>query len=288
MASSFLSAAMRRVSVALWIGLALTPHRSSAQIQIPVTELAPQLLLLAAPEGNMLVSVGPDGAFVVGVRGVSTTAHVSALIATRTQSSHRYVIISPQDSAHAQGDAGWGRLGAFVAVHENALRRLGSQIAGVDRPHISFSDVLAIDLNGESIHVVHQQPGYSDADALTHFHNAGVVYLGEAYPGDGYPLIDVNQGGTLDGLVKTLDPWAGSSLRIVPARGPVAGGTDVKAFRDMIVTVRERVRALVAAGRSVDQVIAARPTAEYDARWSRGRVTPEVFVREVYRAVAPR
>jgi cyclase len=285
MASSFLSADVRRVSVALWIGLALTLSRSGAQTPIPVTELAPQLLLLAAPEGNMVVSVGPDGAFVVGVRGVSTTAHVSALIAARTQSSRRYVIISPQDSAHAQGDAGWGRLGAFVAIHENALRRLGTK-AEVDRPHISFSDVLAIDLNGESIHVVHQQPGYSDADALTHFHNAGVIYLGEAYPGDGYPLIDVKQGGTLDGLVKTLDPWAGTSLRIVPARGPIVSGADVKTFRDMIVAVRDRVRALVKAGRSVDQVIAARPTAAYDARWGRGRVSAEAFVREVYSAVA--
>jgi hypothetical protein len=217
---------------------------------------------------------------------VSATVNVSALIAARTQSPRRYVIISPQDSAHAQGDAGWGRLGAFVAMHENALRRLGNQGGGVDRPRIAFSQVLAIDLNGESIHVVHQPPGYSDADALTHFHNAGVVYLGEAYPGDGYPLIDVKQGGTLDGLVKTLDPWAGSSLRIVPARGPIVSGADVKTFRDMIVAVRERVRALVEAGRSVDQVIAARPTEAYDARWGRGRVSAEAFVREVYSAVA--
>ena len=183
-------------------------------------------------------------------------------------------------------------------MHENALRRLGGDTMGappplsprfvklgVDRPRIAFSEVLAFDLNGESIHVVHQKPGYSDADAIVHFHVAKVVYLGEAFPGDGYPAIDPAQGGTVDGLVKTLDGWTDSSFHVVPARGKVTTGATVKALRDMIVTVRDRIKRMIEAGRTEREVLAEHPTTDFDAEWGHGRVRPEEFVHDVYIAL---
>jgi len=120
---------------------------------------------------------------------------------------------------------------------------------GVDRPRLAFSEVLSFDLNGESIHIVHQKAGYSDADALTHFHVANLFYLGEAFPGDGYRRIDADQGGTLEGLLDELT-WTNNEQRIVPARGKVTNGTTLKAFRDMIVTVRDRVQRMIHEGRT--------------------------------------
>jgi len=208
------------------------------------------------------------------------------------------VVIAPRDLAHSEGDAGWGRRGAFVAMHENALQRIGGNVMGtppplsrrftelkVDRPRIAFSEVLAFDINGESIHIVHQKPGYSNADAIVHFHVANLIYLGEVFPGDGYPAIDPAQGGTLEGLVNTLDGWTDSAFRIVPARGEVTNGASVKAFRDMIVAVRDRMKPLIAAGRTEGQILAEHPTAEFDARWGHGRVQPDQFVREIYTAI---
>jgi hypothetical protein len=78
---------------------------------------------------------------------------------------------------------------------------------GVDRPRITLSDALAFDSNGHAIHVVRQKPGYSNADAVVHFHVANLVYLGEVFPGEGHPAIDPAQGGTLEGLIDTLDRW---------------------------------------------------------------------------------
>ena len=153
---------------------------------------------------------------------------------------------------------------------------------GVDRPRIAFSEVLTFDLNGEAIHLVRQAPGYSDADTLAHFHVANLVYLGEVFSGDGYPDIGTSQGGKLDGFVKTLSPWTDSALRVVPARGAIASGADVKAFRDMIVAVRSRVKSMIAAGQSESQILAQHPTAEFDARWGHGRVSGANFVKAVY------
>jgi hypothetical protein len=156
---------------------------------------------------------------------------------------------------------------------------------GVDRPRIAFSEVLAFDLNGEAIHIVHQKPGYSNADALAHFHVANLLYFGEVFPGDGYPLIDYAQGGTLEGFLKTLEGWTDSKFRIVPARGEVTNGTSVKAFLEMITTVRDRVQGMIDAHRSENEIVAEHPTKGLDARWGSGRVKPDEFVRAVYRAL---
>ena len=96
--------------------------------------------------------------------------------------------------------------------------------------------------------------------------------------------IDAAQGGKLDGLLKQL-VWTNDAMHIVPARGRVTTGADVKAFRDMILTVRDRVQKMVAGGQTEDQVLAAHPTADFDARWGNGRVRPDAFVRKLYSAL---
>jgi hypothetical protein len=295
----FQSCVLLRMTVAMSLVLALLAcYPTSAQEPVRVSEIAPEVLVFATEAGNVVASVGPDGTLLVGTPPAASTPYISGILASRTKSAVRYVVIGPQESAHSEGDAGWGRRGAFVAMHENSLRRLGGNAMGapspmsqrfgelgVDRPRIAFSEVLAFDINGDSIHIVHQKPGYSDADAIVHFHVAKVIYLGEVLSGDGYPAIDSAQGGTLAGLVNTLDAWAGSAFRFVPARGEVTDGASVKAFRDMIVTVRDRVKQRIDGGRTEAQILAEHPTADFDARWGHGRVQPDRFVHEVYDAL---
>jgi cyclase len=272
-----------------------------AQNPTSVTEIRPNLLVFGTDNGYVLASVGADGALIVGTPSAASTAQISSVLAGRTKSPVRYVVIAPQDLAHSQGDAGWGRRGAFVAMQENALQRLGGHAMGppgqlprrmvqlgVDRPRVSFSEVLSFDINGDAIHIIHQPPGYSDADAIVHFHVANTVYLGEVFPVDGYPMVDPAQGGNLDGLIKTLGSWTGDTFRIVPARGSVTNGANVEAFRAMIVTVRGRVLQMIHAGKTESQVVATHPTSEFDARWGHGRVPPEIFVHEVYAALSSR
>ncbi len=281
--------------------LALSGEAATAAQDVGVTEITPNVLVFATGSGNVVASVGPDGALLVGTPSAQSTPKISEILASRTKSAVRYVVVFPQDLAHSEGDGGWGRRGAFVAMQENALDRLGGHAMGsaqpvphrlidlgVDRPRIAFSEVLTFDLNGEAIHVVHQKPGYSNADAIAHFHVANLIYLGEVFPGDGYPMIDHEEGGKLDGLLNALSSWTGSAFRIVPARGSVTNGTDVKAFHDMIVTVRDRVQHMIETGKTEQQVIAEHPSAEFDERWGRGRVPPDAFVHEIYTGLSPR
>lgn len=269
-----------------------------AQEQPAVTQITPNVLVFATTSGNVVASVGPDGALLVGMFSAASTPAIEQILQQRTKSPVRYVVVFPESPTESEGDAGWGRLGAFVAMQENVLRRIkGDQMGapgslperltklGVDRPRIAFDHVLAFDLNGDAIHIVHQDAaGYSDADAVAHFHVAHVVYLGEVFPGDGYPRIDTAQGGTLKGLIAQL-VWTDPTIHVVPARGKVTDGSRVKAFVDMITAVRDRVQHMIAAGKSEDQIVAAHPTAEFDARWGHGRVSSDDFVREVYAAL---
>ena len=262
------------------------------------TEVTPNVLVFATRTGNVVALVGPDGALLIGTPSADSTERISSELAKRTKSPARYVLIAPEDPAHSEGDAGWGRRGAFVAMQEKALERIGGHVMGapkppseefvkmgVDRPRVSFSEVMSFDLNGEAVHIVKQKPGYSDSDALVHFHLAKLVYWGEAFPGDGYPEIAFAQGGTLDGLLKTLGGWTDPGFQVVPARGEVTTGAGLKAFCDMIVTVRDRVRHSIDAGRTENQVIGEHPTAEFDAQWGHGRVPPDAFVHEIYKAL---
>jgi len=269
-----------------------------AQEAVGITEITPNVLVFATRTGNVVALVGPDGALLIGTPSADSTARISSELANRTKSPVRYVVIAPQDPAQSEGDAGWGRRGAFVAMQEKALERIGGHVMGpptalseqfvklgVDRPRVAFSEVMTFDLNGEAVHIVRQTAGYSDADALVHFHVANVVYFGEVFPGDGYPAIDAEHGGSLDGLVKMVDGWTDPGRHVVPARGEVTNGAGLKAFCDMVKAVRKRVQHSLDEGKTESQVIAEHPAAEFDARWGKGRVAPDAFVQEVYRAL---
>jgi cyclase len=273
--------------------------RSVAAEDVTTTEITPNVLVFATSTGNVVASVGPDCALLIGTPSKGSTEAISNALGSRTKSSVRYVVIGPENPARSEGDAGWGQRGAFVAMQEKALERFGGHHMGggsapmpprllqlgVDRPRISFDHVLSFDVNGEAVHVIHQAPAFSDGDAVTHFHHANVIYLGEVFPGDGYPEVDASLGGKLQGIIDMLGGWTDAQRRIVPARGKVTDGAEVGEFRTMIVTVRDRVQKLVTASKSEDQVIAEHPTAEFDARWGHGRVSPDAFVKEVYAAV---
>jgi hypothetical protein len=276
----------------------LTASRTIAA-EVTITEVTSNVLVFGTSTGNVVASVGPDGALLVGVPSNASTPEIVTALESRTKSPVRYVVIAPESLAHSEGDAGWVRKGAFVAMQENALGRLGGHHMGagsvlpprlvelgVDRPRVSFEHVLSFDVNGEAVHVVHQDPAYSDADSIAHFHRANLVYLGEVFPGDGYPEVDTAQGGKLQGFLSILGGWTDSRMHVVPARGKVTDGAEVGEFRGMIVTVEERVRRMAAAGKSEEQIIAEHPTADFDARWGHGRVNPDEFVKEVYAAVS--
>jgi cyclase len=277
--------------------VAFSQPRSTAE-NVEITNLGPNLVMFTTSTGNVVASVGPDGALLVGTPSLGSTAQISRMLALRTRSPHRYVVIASEDPDRSEGDAGWQARGAIVAMQENALGRFGGHTMGapmplpqhlvqlgVDRPRISFSEVLSFDLNHEAIHFIHQPGGSDDAQVLVHFHMANLLYFGEDFPGDGYPRIDVAHGGNLDGILKVMSSWTNPKFRIVPVHGKVMTGSDINAYCKMLTAVRDRIQKLVQEGKTEEQILGARPSSDFDSRWGHGYVSPPAFVREIYSAI---
>jgi hypothetical protein len=271
-------------------GAALAMPLGQVEAQaLTVSEVATGVLVITTKAGNSIASVGPDGALVVGIQTPATTAAIDAELARRTRSPRRYVVLSPGDSTVVAGDAGWGALGAVTVAHEWNRPKLEewSKLPGAPPavlPPITYSEVIAFDMNGESIHVVHMPAGYSNDDAIVHFHHSEVIHLGAAFTMDGYPAVDFTKNGSVDGVNDVVGRFHDSpaKTRFVPVRGPVATTAQLKEYHAMLTQVRDRVRQLAKSGASEADVVAARPTAAFDARWGKGPVSPEAFVRMVF------
>lgn len=249
---------------------------------LPLTKLASDVYLLVAPSGNFVAQAGPSGIVVVGAQSRASTPGVVATLRTVSAAPIRYVIFAPGDSTGDEGDAGWSERNATIVAHERMK---------MTAPHVKsalgFSEVLQIYLDGQSVHAVHQPPGHSRADIIAHFESRRVLYLGNAFVAKGYPRIDVPAGASIDSLIKEIAPFAGfDGVQIVPGRGPVSTAADVEAYRAMLTGVREKVAALVAQKKTLAEVIAAKPSASWDATYGRGGVSPDHFVETVFTSLA--
>jgi hypothetical protein len=266
--------------------------------------------VLSTPTGNLVVHAGRTESFVTGVQSPALVAEARRLLKDLHAPTVRFAIAMPHDSALAYGDGGWGRDGAVTVTHENiryTWRRQAPQAstASASRslplapvlPAVGFSEALQMYLADEEVHAVRRDPGYSDADFIVHFEKSNIMCLGGLFTADGYPAIDSTHGGTLAGLIKTADyfvKYLNESARYVPGRGPVTTKDELRAYLAMLTTVRDRIQPLVIAGRTRQQVLEAKPTADFDARWGHGAISPDAFVAMVHaslvrasRAAAP-
>jgi cyclase len=259
-----------------------TPHH---------TVIGPDLHLLSVARGNLVVRIGAKESFVAGAQRPELVAAARALLASQHAPPVRFALAMASGDATQEGDGGWGASGAISLAHELARARM--MRAGVAAlPSMGFSEVVQLGLSGDEAHVVHQPAGYSDADVIVHLEAEGVLLLGADYTSDGYPDLDLAAGGSFDGLVKTIDTFTRNfgqtKAQFVPMRGAATNGAALREYRDMLVAVRDRVAKLVAGGAAERDVVAAKPTAAFDARWGHGPVSGDRFAAVAFRSLARR
>ena len=273
---------LRSALACVAVAASLAAPSVSAQGAFPITKLASDVYLIVAPSGNMVAQIGPSGVVLAGAQSMASTPGVIAALRSVSGAPIRYVLFAPGDSMGDEQDAGWSERNTTIAAHERMK---------MTAPHVvsalGFSEVLQIYLDGQSVHAVHQPAGHTRADIIVHFESRRVLYLGYAFVANGYPRIDVKAGASIDSLVTEVSPFADfSGVQIVPGRGPVSTAADVGAYRDMLVGIRGKVQALVAQKKTLAEVIAAKPSAPWDAKYARGGVAPDRFVEGVYASLA--
>jgi glyoxylase-like metal-dependent hydrolase (beta-lactamase superfamily II) len=275
-------------------------NAAAAQGPINVHPLRGHLSMLDGSGGNITVLSGPDGFVLVdcGI-AVSRAMIVKALRSVAPEKIH-LAILTHWHWDHADGD-GWVRqTGASIIADKQAVKDLQSTIRVEEwehtftpvppaaLPNIIVTGDKTIHANGETIRIRRYAPGHTDSDISVYFTKADVLSAGDTFWNGQYPFIDYASGGGINGAIRAANANIAMSTRhtiIIPGHGPVGDRASQIAFRDMLVAIRGKVAALKAKGMTSDQVVAARPTAAFDAKWGRSVISGALFTRLVYRGV---
>jgi glyoxylase-like metal-dependent hydrolase (beta-lactamase superfamily II) len=285
----------------LSVGTATSAHAQTPDTtRITATRLAEGIYVLMGQGGNIGLSTGPNGAFLIDDEYAPLTDRLRAAVDSLCGCPVRFVLNTHWHRDHTGGNEHLGKAGVLIVAHENTRKRMSVEqfIEAFDAhipaappgalPVVTFTDTITFHLNGDDIRAYHVAPAHTDGDVIIHFTRANVFHMGDTYFNGFYPFIDVGTGGTIEGMIAAADrvlAEADAGTKIIPGHGPVSGRTELAAYREMLAGIRDKVRPMVKAGRSLAQVQAARPTATWDRTWGDAFFTPEQLVTVVFQSL---
>lgn len=264
-----------------------------AKIEILTEKIAPNLYILSgsagadpghedAAGGRIGVLAGPDGIFMVDSQYAQITDKVVAAIRKISSGPIRFLVNTHVHPDHTAGNANFVKMGALLfareELREEMLRPPARPGAGNAAPGdparlpvvtYGMGDPVKFRLNGEIVDLIPVRAAHTGGDTMIRFENADVIMIGDFYRNYGYPFIDTNNGGTLKGALEALDATmklAGPNTRLIPGHGTIINRTDIVPYRDMILSVQAKVQQMINAGKSEQEVLAAKVTAPYDAK----------------------
>lgn len=284
-----------------WLGTGVSGE-ARAQLTIPdeaqVQKLADGLHVVMGLGGNIALSTGPDGVFIVDDDMPPMADKIAAAIATVTDQPVSMVFNTHWHFDHTGGNKFFGEQGALIVAHDNTRKRMStkqfSKLTGSTTPPspaaalpvITFATSATFHINGQTIRAEHvTRPAHTDGDAMIFFAPANVVHMGDTFFNGMYPVVDISAGGTADGIIAAIDallPRLADDAVIIPGHGPVSDKAGLLRFRTMLDTVNTRIKALLAEGKSADEVVELRPTAEFDADWAWNFMPAERWTRLMY------
>lgn len=266
-------------------------------INIEIYDVAPGVLMLVGLGGNIGVSFGEDATFMIDGQYGPLTEKIFAAIATRTNKPVRFVLNTHWHLDHVAANESLVHHGVTILAHENVRTRLsvdqvlpafGQTVPAMPQkalPSVTFTEDMSLHWNGDMIEIFHAPGAHTDGDTVVHFSKGNVIHMSDTYFNGMYPLIDIDCGGSINGMIAVAEEVlarSNESTKIIPGHGPLSNQSELEAYRDMLVMVRDAVLTLIQEGRSQEEAIAAKPTASMDADWGGGVLLPDVFVGHVY------
>jgi glyoxylase-like metal-dependent hydrolase (beta-lactamase superfamily II) len=278
-------------------GLALAQQPVDySQVEIKTTQLAPDFHVLEGQGGAISVLSGPEGILLVDSQYAQLTDKLVAAIRRISPAPIRFLVNTHLHGDHTGGNENFAKLGVTIFSREQLRARMerpapaaggaaGVVVSSWALPVATYDQPIFIRLNGEVVNLIPIRAAHTDGDTLIAFTKHDILAVGDYYRGIGFPRIDRGNGGTLAGLIAGFNETinrAGPNTKVVPGHGPVTDRNALIAQRDLIIAVRDRMAPLVAQGRTVEEVLAAKLTAPYEEKIPQGAQTAEQFIRWLY------
>lgn len=279
---------------------AVAQQQDFSQVQIGTELVADGLYMLTGSGGNIGVSVGADGVVLIDDQYAPLVEKIRAAVAKLSDEPVLMVLNTHWHFDHTGGNELLAGGGAVVIAHENVRKRMSvrhfNEFFQSDTPPspagalpvVTFTRDVTLHLNGQTIELKHVPAAHTDGDAIVWFQELNAVHMGDTYFNGFYPFIDFSSGGNIRGMVTAVEQaleTMDADTRVIPGHGPLSNAAELRNYQRMLKAVTERMDALIAEGKDVDAIVAAKPTAAFDADWGNGFIKPDDFVRLVYRGM---
>lgn len=296
------------LGVGILLLVAAIPVRGQGMddVEIETIEVADGVYMLMGRGGNIGVSVGDDGVFLIDDQFAPLTDEILGAIGEITDESVRFVFNTHWHGDHTGGNENLGEAGALIVAHDNVrermstdqvLQRIGQEPTTTPAsapgalPVVTFSEDVSFHINGGELHAFHVEHAHTDGDAIVHFEGPNVVHMGDTFFRGRFPFIDTASGGSIDGLIDAVGRALSvmdAETRVIPGHGDLAGREDLRAYADALKEMRAAVADLAAEGMSVSEIQAARPIRVHAARLGQDRAAEDTFVATIHHGLGGR
>ena len=279
--------------------------QEQAEVRVGSEKLAENLYMIwdSGGKGNTTVLTGNDGVLMIDTKVETSVDKLLAKIAELSEKPIRFAIITHWHFDHVGGNEKVAKTGATIVAHENVRKHLSIEhdmkvlntkvppAPETARPLVTFTKDMTFHLNGEDVKVFHVAPGHTDGDAVIYFQKANVIHMGDLYFEGLYPYIGIYSGGSIDGMIKVINqilPMMDENTKVVPGHGPLSDKFRLRNYVTMLTTIRDNVSRLMQEGKTIEEVIAAKPTRAFDEKWGKGFLPPDRFSQLVYMDLSPK
>jgi glyoxylase-like metal-dependent hydrolase (beta-lactamase superfamily II) len=263
-----------------------------SKVEIKATKISDKFYTLEGQGGMIGALVGPDGVFLVDTQFAPLTEKIVAAVKKISNGPIKFIVNTHLHGDHTGGNANFAKLGATIFSRDQLRARLAvptganaTPPAAATLPVVTYDGPVTVHMNGEQVQLIPIRGAHTDGDTLVRFVDLDILMPGDYYRSVGYPNIDRNNGGTLNGMIEGLGRTiglAGPNTKIIPGHGPTVDRNGVTAHRDMILTLRDRVAQMIKQGMNSQQIVAAKLTNEFDKLVVTPGTTGDRFITQVY------
>jgi glyoxylase-like metal-dependent hydrolase (beta-lactamase superfamily II) len=280
--------------------LVVAARKAGETANITVQALRGNVSALIGAGGNIAALPGHDGKLIIDSGYLGARAKIAAALSSLSSDPIKHLVNTHWHFDHTDGNEWMHSAGATITAHENTPKHLSTSTRVEDWnftfpaspagaiPTDVFNADKTLHLNGATIALKYYGSSHTDGDVSAYFMEADVLHTGDTWWNGYYPFIDYSTGGSLDGMIKAAETnlaMVTDKTVVIPGHGPVGGKAEMIEYRDTLATIRDRIAALKREGKSLNEIIAAKPTAAYDAKWAGGFVNGEFFTKLVYKGL---